>query len=105
MFAPLLDHAPSLEQIPEPMLVQTTVSELAVEALDKRILCRLTGLNEMQFHTSTPRPEKHRLTGQFRSVVADNRLGQAELFGQLIQIAGQALAGDRKVDQLTDAFA
>ena len=44
------------------MLVQAAVSKLAAEALEKRVMGRLAGLDEVELHASSLGPEKHRLT-------------------------------------------
>ena len=64
-----------ISQVLEPMFVQTVVSEGAVKALDKRILHRLAGLDDMQFCAGLLTPEEHRFTRQFAAVVADQNLG------------------------------
>ena len=55
------------------MLIEAAVSELAVEALDERILRRLARLDKGQRHRPLTRPEEHGLAGQFRPVIANNR--------------------------------
>ena len=74
--SPGFDNLPCLVQISEPVLVQAKISELAIEALYEGILRRLARLNEMQFYADLLGPKEHGLGGEFRTVVADNRLGQ-----------------------------
>ena len=71
------------------------VPKLTIKAFDKGILGWLTGLNETQFHTRFFAPEKHRLTRKLGSVIANNALGKAARFPQLIQEAGHLIASNR----------
>jgi hypothetical protein len=52
MVSPFIDNSSGIEQIPEPLLVQAGVSELAIKTLDKRILSRFARLNKIQFYTA-----------------------------------------------------
>ena len=60
--APVINDASRIFQILEPLLVQATITESAIERLDEGVLGRLTGLDEMQFHTapSTPSVREYR---------------------------------------------
>ena len=60
MLSPVVDDAPGLSQAPEPVLVKTTVPELAVKAFYKGILSGLARLDEVQLYTGIATPEKHR---------------------------------------------
>ena len=71
--SPLRDFVSRICQAQESVLIEAAVSELAVEALDERILRRLARLDEGQRHRPLTRLEEHRLAGQLRSVIADNR--------------------------------
>ena len=48
VLSPFINNSSGFEQISEPLLIQTIVSELAIETFDKSVLCRLSRLNEMQ---------------------------------------------------------
>lgn len=51
--APLLDDLPSVPHRDEPVLVQAFISELAVKALNVRVLLRLAWLDEAQPQVTT----------------------------------------------------
>ena len=53
--------------------IQVLFAELAIEALNKCILRGLAWLDKAELYTAFLRPEEHRLTDEFGSVVADNR--------------------------------
>lgn len=76
---PLVDFMSSIGQAQKPVLIEAAIAELAVEALDEGILCRLARLDEGQRDLPLTRPEEHRLAGQFGAVIADNRPGQRTL--------------------------
>src|SRR5690554_3658461 len=61
----------------EPLAVQTFVTELAIQALHKRVLSRFAGLDEAQCDPGFLAPEEHCLAGEFGAVVADNLSGRA----------------------------
>jgi len=46
--SPLVDFMSGTGQAQKPVLIETAIPELAVEALDEGILCRLTRLDEGQ---------------------------------------------------------
>ena len=51
------------------MQVETIFPQLAVEALDERILSRFARLDEVQFHPRMLGPEVHRLRGELGAVI------------------------------------
>ena len=57
----------------EPVLVQTLIAELTVEALDVRILDRFTGPDKVQAHAVFIRPRVEHLTLKLRPVVHRDR--------------------------------
>lgn len=59
--SPGRDLASSILQRFKPMLIQAAVAELAVEAFDEGILCRLAGLDKVQLRAGLLRPKEHRL--------------------------------------------
>jgi hypothetical protein len=73
--APFIDFISRFIQRAKPVLIQTFVSKLAIEAFDKSILRRFARLNEVQLHVIFLAPEKHRFAGKLGAVVADNRMG------------------------------
>jgi hypothetical protein len=77
MHSPGIDGASGIFQAREPVLIQTTVAELAVEAFDERVLGRFARLNEVQCHAGALRPQEHRLAGELGAVITDQRRGQS----------------------------
>ena len=69
------------------MLIQTLHMEAPTQAFHERALSRLAGLNERQFDATVLTPEKHRFTGEFRAVIADDRFWRATFFNELSQEA------------------
>ena len=103
MLPPSVDLVASMLHRSEPMLVETALPEAPVEALDKCVLSRLSGLDEVQLHAVISGPEEHRLTGQFGAVVADDGFRQRAIeFGKESSHPGP---GDRGINELTDALA
>lgn len=72
VIAPLSNVSPSFIDRSKPVLIQTFISKLAVQALDKRILSWFTWLDETQLGACFSLPEKHRFTRKFSPVVADD---------------------------------
>src|SRR6266852_4345167 len=66
---PGFDRLPCVSEIHEPVLVQTFIAELPVEALDERVLRGPAALDEMQRHLVLIRPLIHDAAGELRSVV------------------------------------
>lgn len=104
VLSPRLDRRACVPKAGEPVQVQAVLAELAVEALDERILRRLTWLDEVQPDHSSSRPEEHRLAGQLGAVVADDGLWQRSGLGQPIQLAGQPQPRDREVNDLDNTL-
>ncbi len=67
--SPLFNRVAGVEPITEPMLVETLIPELAVEAFDECVLCRFARLDEVQLHAVILRPEEQCLAGELRAVV------------------------------------
>lgn len=63
---PLLDRGSGIREAREPVEVQAVLSELAIEALHERVLRRFAGLDEVQLHAGSLRPEEHRFAGELR---------------------------------------
>ena len=102
--APGLDGAPGIGEVQKPVFVQACVPELAVEALYQRVLDRLARLNEPQGHAGSLGPQVHRLAGELRAVVGDDRFRPGAIQQDLIQESADAFPGDRGIDDLPDAF-
>ena len=69
---PCVDCGSGLGDAGEPVEIETVLPELAVKALDKRILGWLSKLDEVEFHAALLRPKEHRLAGQLWAIVADD---------------------------------
>ena len=86
------------------MFVEAFVSELTIETLHIGILDRFSGLDETLLHPGALRPFEHGSAGQFRAVVMNEFFWITVDGGQFIEIASEALAGDRVINALTRAF-
>jgi len=76
------------------MPVQTLLSELSVQALNERILRRLSRLNKPKLYVSVSTPEKHGLAGKFRTVITDNLVRLGTFFDELIEEPRDLAAAD-----------
>lgn len=85
--APGFDLQLGVGQGSEPVHAQAFVAELPVEALDEGVFDRLAWTNELQRDTTLLGPEIERLSGELRSVVAEDTAGEAAFPGRL---AGRA---------------
>ena len=72
MVPPFGQFRPGMGERGEQRLVQAFVAQLAVEALDERILGRLARSRVMSFHTLLLRPAQDRHAGQLGALVADD---------------------------------
>lgn len=87
------------------MAAQTLVSELAVKALDKRILRGLSWLDKAQRYTGLAAPEEHCLTSKLSAVIANYPSRFVAALKQLIQESRHLSASDRDRNQLPDHLA
>src|SRR5262245_14778751 len=94
---PALDLMPSVGQIGEPVLVQTLVAELAVEALDERILYGLAWPNEMKLHPYPVGPRVERLARELGAVVYDDAVGLTSFIHDSIQNPHDPLSRQRAI--------
>ena len=93
-----------MRQRSEQRLVEAFVAQPPVEALDEGVLCRLAGRDIVPGDPPLGRPAQDRHAGQLRSVVRDaaERPGAAGDDG--VQLAGDALPGDRGVGDQAEAL-
>jgi hypothetical protein len=89
---PGFDDLAGLIQTDKPMLVQTLVAELAVEALHVGVLHRLARPDEVQLHTAPIGPLIQCLTGELWPVVDHDHLRQAALLTEGLELAHHAPA-------------
>ena len=87
---PMLDRRLSILEAGKPVQIEAVLSELAVEALDKRVLSRLSWLDEVQLHPLVLGPEEHRLAGELRTVVANDSFRQCP--AELIKFASEPMS-------------
>jgi hypothetical protein len=85
--SPCLDRVAGIAEIGEPVLVQTLVSELAVEAFDEAVLDRLARANEAELDASPVGPGIHRAAHELRAVVGYHCYGFPSLLEEPIQDA------------------
>src|SRR5262249_41939793 len=71
--APRTDPAARLGQIGEPVLVETLVSESAVEALNEGVLDRLPRADEVELDAPAVGPGVERPASELKAIVADQR--------------------------------
>src|SRR5512140_105807 len=74
------------------VFVQALVSQSAIEALDNRVLNRLSRLNEAQVNAFSPCPSVQVDSSELRPVVELQSFGQAPLVLQPIENANHAIA-------------
>src|ERR1039458_1347920 len=94
---PVADLAPRVSQIQEPVLVQTLIPELAVEAFDVAILHRPARRDEVQLYSVLIRPPVQDLAGELRTVVDDHVLRFSSLLFPSFQHPHHAQPWQRSV--------
>src|SRR5574343_333717 len=90
--APSGNQDTSLGQARKPMVVQTLIPKAAVEALDERILCRFSRLDQLELHTVLVSPLVQCLAGKFRPLVSPDRLRIAPETSRLIEHSGHVMS-------------
>jgi len=95
--APSLDLFPGVPKIVEPVLVQTLVPELAVEALDVGVLRRFPRVDEVQLDPVTVRPGVQRLSAELPAIVGDDRPGDSSRLRQSVHDPHDPGTGERRV--------
>ena len=95
---PLGNFASGIYQVGKPICIQTLVSESSIEAFRRAVLHRLSRLDVNQLYVTLFAPAQEVSAGQLRPVVATNGLRSAALFDDLLQRAGDALAGETRID-------
>ena len=93
-----------LGEIGKPLFVEAFVSELTIETLHVSILDGFPGFDETLLHPGALRPFEQGSAGQLRAVVMNEFFWITVDGGQFIEIASEALAGDRGINDLTWAF-
>ena len=101
---PFFDDPSGLWQADEEMLVETLVTQSAIEALDEAILGRLAGCDVVPFHAPFFLPGQDSACGELGAVVADHHAGCASHLQHLIQFTGHPDAGERGVHDQRHAF-
>ena len=75
VLSPLINFIASFVQTSKPMLIQAFVPELAVQAFNKGVLCRLAWLDKSKRDAGFLAPEEHSFAGELSSIVANDLLG------------------------------
>lgn len=101
---PGFDPALGLSEIDKPLFIQAGIPEFAIETLHHGILTWLPGLDEPELDVRVLCPQKQRLAGELRPVVQHNRLGPPPLVDELLEQPADADPGNRKIDELAEAF-
>ena len=89
---PLRNLTLGVRQVRKPVCVQALLSEPSIKALRMAVLDRLSGLDVDELYVALFAPAQEVSAGEFRPVVATNRLWSAALFEKLLQRAGHPLA-------------
>ena len=77
----------------EHFFIQALVAQLAVEALDKAVLLRLSWCDVVPANARLLAPSEHSMRCHFRSIVADNHVRLTTPADQLIQFTGHPGTG------------
>src|SRR5262245_12217346 len=85
--APGFDQGTRLDEAGEPLLIETLVAELPVEALDERILDRLARPDKPQLHAASIGPGIDGAAAEFWPVVHDQDRRQADRLRQAVKDA------------------
>jgi hypothetical protein len=101
---PSLDRSAGVAEINEPVLIQTLVSELAVEALDIAVLNRLPRTDEAELDALSVSPCIESSASELRPVVRDHSDRLSSRLEEAIEHAGYTLSGQCGVDLDRQAF-
>jgi hypothetical protein len=71
--SPFRDHSACVRDVVEVVIVQALVPELAVKALDVRVLRRFAGCDQFQIDATSVSPAIQRTAGEFRPLIGPNR--------------------------------
>ena len=95
--SPLPDHGSCMTQGMEPMFVQAFVPEFPIDALDKGILGRFSGLDQLELNTVLIGPLIKGFSCEFRPLISTDGLGITAKAGRLIQNAGDIVTGNTEI--------
>ena len=98
LITPVLDEQTGFLQGTEPVLVETVVTEGAVEGFDEGVLGRLTGLDVIEVHMAPLGREVEGLAGELWSVVKGNGTGSSQSIAEGVEHFGHHLPSDRGID-------
>ena len=96
--APCRNQMAGMAQGREHVLVEAFIPKAAVEALHEAVLHRIAWRNVVLFHAAILLPFEHCVRCQLRPVVADRHARQATQLRDPVQLAANANAGDRLID-------
>ena len=74
---PVINDFPGVNDIAEPVLIQTFIAKPSVKTLNKSVLCRLAGLDKTQLHAMLKGPLIQCTAGELRPLVSSYRRGIA----------------------------
>ena len=70
---PVINDFPGVNDIAEPVLIQTFIAKSSVKTLNKSVLRRLAGLDKSQLHSMLKGPLIERAAGQLRALIGSYR--------------------------------
>ena len=91
---PCVDDEFGVAKAVEEMLVETFVTQSAIEAFNKAVLHRLTRCDEVPGHTALLAPFEHDVRGKLRAVVRDDHAGRASELDDLVELTRHSRARD-----------
>ena len=96
--APCRNQMAGMAQRREQVLVQAFVPQATIEALHEAVLHRLSRCDVVPFNLPILLPFEHGVRRQLGAVVTDDHAGGATRLRDPVQLAGNADAGDRSID-------
>ena len=85
--SPGFDNAAGVGQVGEPVFVEAFISEFAVEGLDKGVLERLAGINEVQTHAlAITAADRVIASRSFSSTLKQSKELEAASFGLIASV-------------------
>jgi len=90
---PGLDDLSSVRQVDEVIRIEAVATKGPVEALDEAVLDRAAWPDESKLHSAACSPGVQSLADKLGSIVDDDFLGKATLFGHLVEHADDSLCG------------
>src|ERR1700740_2061280 len=89
----------------EDLFIKELVAQTPIETFDEGVLCWLAGSDVMPADAVLLLHIEHRPAGEFCPIVTDDRCWLAVEADDRIELAGNALAGDRRIGDQAEGFA